>query len=272
MAFYGTNPTGGYFKMTPRATVPTFPGTYGHGDKEGTFYFNDGSGTISSGLYVYVAGTDNAFVSITPTVNAALLTTGQLAPDRGGVPVGTIIAWAGSSTGTGTAAPPAGYLLCNGGSYSQSGAYSTLYDKIAGRFGNGTDSTGSTTFAVPDLQGYFLRGATNDSTRDPNTSTRTVITHGTTTYNTYDPGSYEADAFQDHRHTQDLYGRQQAAGASCGPNWSNEPHTASCSQTQVNSDTDGGYTASSTGGTARTSSETRPKNVYVNYYIKYIAT
>ena len=53
MAFYGTNPTGGYFKMTPRATVPTFPGTYGPGDKEGTLYFNDGSGTITAGLWVF---------------------------------------------------------------------------------------------------------------------------------------------------------------------------------------------------------------------------
>ena len=67
MAFYGTNPTGGYFKMTPRATVPTFPGTYGHGDKEGTFYFNDGSGTITAGLWVY-QGT--GFAAITKNTEA----------------------------------------------------------------------------------------------------------------------------------------------------------------------------------------------------------
>jgi len=264
MAFYGTNPTGGYFKMTPRATVPTFPGTYGPGDKEGTFYFNDGSGTITAGLWVF-QGT--AFAAITKNTDATELITGQVAPDRGGVPIGTVIAFAGA-----VAEAPSGYLFCNGGSYSQSGAYSSLYTAIKGRFGNGTDSTGSTTFAVPDIQGRFLRGATNDSTRDPNTSTRTVITHGTTTYNTYDPGSLQEDAFQDHRHTQSLNGVQQSAGASCAPNWSNEPHTASCGQPQTNSDVDGGYTSSTVGSTARTSAETRPKNVYVNYYIKYIAT
>lgn len=264
MAFYGTNPTGGYFKMTPQGTEPAFPSTYGPSDKEGTFYFNDGSGTITAGLWVF-QGT--AFAAITKNTDATELITGQLAPDRGGVAIGTIIAFGGA-----VAQAPSGYLFCNGGSYSQSGAYASLYAAILGRFGNGTDATGATTFAVPDLQGYFLRGATADSTRDPDYASRTVITHGTTTYNTYDPGSYEADAFQDHRHTQSLYGRQQDPGANCGPNWSNEPHSASCSQPQINSDVDGGYTASTTGSTARISAETRPKNVYVNYYIKYIST
>lgn len=264
MAFFGTNPTGGYFKMTPRATVPSFPSTYGHSDKEGTFYFNDGSGTITAGLWVY-QGT--GFAAITKNTDAAELITGQLASDRGGVPIGAIIAFAGA-----VAQAPAGYLLCNGGSYSQSGAYSSLYAAIKGRFGNGTDSTGSTTFAVPDLQGRFLRGATNDTSRDPNTGTRTVITHGTTTYNTYDPGSLQEDAFQDHRHQQTLNGREQTAGQNCAPNWSNEPFTANCSQPQTNTDDDGGFGSSTVGGTPKTSAETRPKNVYVNYYIKYIST
>ena len=239
MAFYGTNPTGGYFKMTPRATVPTFPGTYGHGDKEGTFYFNDGTGTITSGLYVYVAGTDNAFVSITPNVDAALLTTGQLASDRGGVPIGGVITYAGP-----VGSAPLGYLLCDGATINASGtsAYAALWSKI----GNDWGGTSATDMKVPDFRGYFLRGLTSDTGRDPDaTSGRTP--QGTGASN--EVGSYQAEQFLSHVHSSyapigEIH--EQAGG------WLLH------SQSQ-NTGAAGG-------------NETRPKNMYVNFYIKYIAT
>ncbi len=260
MAFYGTNPTGGYFKMTPRATVPTFPSTYGHGDKEGTLYFNDGSGTITAGLWVY-QGT--GFAAITKNTDATELITGQLAPDRGGVAVGTIIAWAGASTGTGTAAPPAGYILCNGSTPGGTGAYAALYAAIGNKWG-GTDAA---SMKIPDLRGKFIRMVDHGAGVDPNAGTRVANDTGGNTGDNV--GSYQADAFQDHRHNLTLNGYEQAYGQGPG-GWSAEPHLHYSGMNKPSDD--GGYTSSTTGGTASISAETRPKNVYVEFYIKYIST
>jgi microcystin-dependent protein len=246
MAFYGTNPTGGYFKMTPQGTEPAFPGTYGPGDKEGTFYFNDGTGTITSGLYVF-QGT--AFASITPNVDASSFTSGQLPPDRGGVPVGTIIAWAGASTGTGTAAPPTGYILCNGGTPGGTGAYAALYAAIVNKWG-GTDAA---TMRLPDLRGQFLRGVDHGAGVDPDASTRTAkYTGGNTGDNV---GSYQDDAYETHTH-----GYTAGTGTRMGDGytWHNEVQNLAAKV--------------STAGTGTSSTETRPDNVYVEFYIKYIST
>ena len=246
MAFYGNNPTGGYFKMTPQATIPTFPGTYGHSDKEGTFYFNDGSGTITAGLWVY-QGT--AFAAITKNTDATELITGQLAPARGGVAVGTIVAWAGASSGTGTAAPPLGYLLCNGSTPGGTGDYAALFAVIANKWG-GTDAA---SMVVPDLRGKFLRMVDHGTGVDPDAATRVVNTAGGTTGDNV--GSYQADAYQSHTH-----------GGIPVP--AHEYPTGSTRQ----ANTDYSGTRQSTTGTGTSSTETRPKNVYVEFYIKYIST
>lgn len=49
---------------------------------------------------------------------------------------------------------PAGYLLCDGSEVSRT-TYAALYAKISARVGPGN---GTTTFNLPDLRGYFLRG------------------------------------------------------------------------------------------------------------------
>ena len=255
MAFYGTNPTGGYFKMTPQGTEPTFPGTYLAADKVGTFYYNSGTGTITAGLYVF-QGT--AFASITPNIDASSFTTGQLPADRGGVPVGTIIAWAGASTGTGTAAPPAGYILCKGGTPGGTGAYAALYAAIVNKWG-GTDAA---TMRLPDLRGQFLRGVDHGAGVDPDASSRTAKYAGGNTADNV--GSYQDDAFQDHRHNLTLNGYEQAYGQGAG-GWSAEPHVHYSGMNKPSDD--GGYTASTVGGTATVSAETRPKNIYVDYIL-----
>jgi microcystin-dependent protein len=242
MAFYGTNPTGGYFKMTPRATVPTFPGTYGHSDKEGTFYFNDGSGTITAGLWVY-QGT--GFAAITKNTDATELITGQLAPARGGVPVGTIIAWAGASTGTGTGAPPTGYILCNGSTPGGTGAYAALYDAIGNKWG-GTDAA---SMKIPDLRGKFIRMVDHGAGNDPNASTRVENNTGGNTGDNV--GSYQADEFKSHTHSY-IYLNGGVTHGQSGSVHKEDPSSE---------------TTGATGG-----SETRPKNVYVEFYIKYIST
>lgn len=63
-------------------------------------------------------------------------------PDR------PLIIWEPSTT------PPAGYLKANGAVISRT-AYAWLFSRIDTTFGAGD---GSTTFAVPDLRGEFLRG------------------------------------------------------------------------------------------------------------------
>ncbi len=64
-----------------------------------------------------------------------------------GVPAGTIVAFGG-----GTA--PAGWLLCDGGSYSTTGAYESLFAALGHTWGGSGD-----TFRVPDFRGRALVGA-----------------------------------------------------------------------------------------------------------------
>ena len=68
----------------------------------------------------------------------------------GGVPAGSITAFGASS-------PPSGWLECNGATISRS-TYATLFAAISTSFGAGD---GSSTFALPDLRGEFIRGWDN---------------------------------------------------------------------------------------------------------------
>jgi microcystin-dependent protein len=104
-----------------------------------------------------------------------------------------------------------------------------------------------THFNVPDLRGRFLRGVDGGAGNDPDTLTRTASNTGGNTGDNV--GSLQADAFQTHSHGIPF---NQTAGA-----------------TNVG----GGQPPNDTGNTGapasgNVSSETRPKNVYVNYIIK----
>ena len=68
----------------------------------------------------------------------------------GSVPVGTIITHAAST------APTGNWLPCDGRSLSTAGLYANLYSIIGTTYGSGTG-----TFNVPDLRGYFVRGWEN---------------------------------------------------------------------------------------------------------------
>lgn len=69
-----------------------------------------------------------------------------------GVPIGAIIPYAGSTA-------PFGTLICNGAAISRS-AYPELFEAIGTTWGAGD---GSSTFNIPDLRGYFLRGVGGNS-------------------------------------------------------------------------------------------------------------
>lgn len=71
------------------------------------------------------------------------------------MPIGTIISFMGTI-------PPENYLACDGTEYNIED-YSALADFFEVQFGtkNNFGGDGTTTFALPDLQGNFLRGTGN---------------------------------------------------------------------------------------------------------------
>jgi microcystin-dependent protein len=137
-----------------------------------------------------------------------------------GVPTGTVIYFASSTA-------PAGFLKANGALVSRT-TYAALFAAIGTTFGAGD---GSTTFALPDLRGEFVRGW--DDARGVD-SGRTF-------------GSAQADAFRSHTHPAAV------GGSAYGGYW----------QPGSNMYTTGTETGASGG------SETRPRNVALLACIKY---
>lgn len=159
------------------------------------------------------------------------------------VPAGTVISNMSEDT-------PGGYLYCDGSAVSRT-TYADLYAAIGDASGEGD---GSTTFNLPDLRGYFLRGQDDSEGNDPNAGSRTAQTTGGNTGDNV--GSEQPDAMQSHLHT---FTKEGGTGSYGGGAIGSDGGTASTTAPIV----DGAN------GTPRTSSETRPKNVNVRYYIKF---
>ena len=172
-----------------------------------------------------------------------------------GVPTGTILAHAANT-------PPTGFLECNGSNISRS-TYATLFSTISTTFGVGD---GSSTFALPDLRGQFIRGWANTGSTD---ASRVF-------------GSTQTDQNKNHTHTTDstsLTGgiRKISEGFGAGGSATgvftktadgNNTITGSSSTSPVGGvDFDGTHThtiSSSGGGT-----EARPTNLALMYIIKF---
>jgi microcystin-dependent protein len=148
------------------------------------------------------------------------------------VPTGAVMPFAMNSA-------PSGWLAANGSAVSRT-TYAALFAAIGTTYGTGD---GSTTFTLPDLRGYFVRGA---GTNADGTASEAF-------------GTKQADAFQGHRHT--VTTKTSFNLASSGPSnnsgWFNVTQTSS----DPVSDT--------VNGTPRTASETRPKNIALLYCIKF---
>jgi hypothetical protein len=86
-----------------------------------------------------------------------------------GPPAGAVQAYAQATC-------PAGWLSANGTAVSRT-TYANLYTALGVMYGSGN---GSTTFNVPNYQGYFLRGWNNGSGIDPDAASRTARGDGTT--------------------------------------------------------------------------------------------
>jgi hypothetical protein len=165
-------------------------------------------------------------------------------------PPGTVVAYMGTN------APP-GWLLCDGSLVSRTND-ATLFSVIGTASGSGD---GSTTFNLPDLRGVFLRGMNGSRSdsfadSDDNTTLRTNIFTGGNTGNAV--GSYQQDAFAAHYHQTTMSDNNGVANT-----WGNPlGHGVGG---EFSGTSDGGIDPTSTVG----GSETRPKNAYVNYIIKY---
>lgn len=150
--------------------------------------------------------------------------------------IGSIAAFAMSSA-------PSGWLVCNGAAYAIAD-YGDLYGVIGTTWGaltDGAGNSGTTHFVVPDLRGEFLRGFDNGQGNDPDAASRTG---GDAV------GSSQTDEFKSHNHTIPMHSPSNTSKADRPP-WDSQG-TNSTAYTNVS------------GG-----NETRPRNKYVQYCIKY---
>ena len=178
-----------------------------------------------------------------PTPRAKLDVNGRIMDKTGFVmPVGTILPYGGTTA-------PTGWLLCNGTAYARTGVLADLCAIIGTAFG----APDANNFNVPDLRGQFLRGTNSGSGVDPDAAGRTALKTGGNTGDTV--GSKQTDGFKAHNHTGTI------PAGSCGE--------GSCSSNAVlkGNVQSAGSTALSIANTG--SNETRPKNVNVNFIIKY---
>jgi microcystin-dependent protein len=161
------------------------------------------------------------------------------------VPVGSVIAFAGTSA-------PTNYKICDGSSLSRS-----EYAKLFSAIGTAHGAPDADSFNLPDYRGRFLRGVDGSAGNDPDKATRTAMATGGSTGNNV--GSVQSDAFQGHWHNINRSDTLNAGGTQIA----NGSGSVSADTYVKNPVTDG------VNGVPRTSSETRPKNAYVNYIIKY---
>jgi len=173
-----------------------------------------------------------------------------------GVPVGTILAHAANT-------PPSGFLECNGSAISRS-TYATLFSTIQTTFGVGD---GSSTFALPDLRGQFIRGWANTGSTDASRAF----------------GSSQTDQNKNHTHTSDsntLSGTVTHMSATLAQNPGSASGVFSKGTTQAAIGAPSGgsgsasalvfdgthsHTISSSGG----GTEARPTNIALMYIIKF---
>ena len=158
------------------------------------------------------------------------------APSPSQIPAGATILWH-------TATAPSGYLELDGSAINRI-TYADLFAAIGTFYGVGD---GATTFDLPDSRGEFLRGWDHGAGNDPDAAGRTDRGDGTTGDNI---GTKQADAFESHIHTTN------ASISSDGNSGSQVMQDNLNNATPVPTNATGG-------------NETRPRNIYVMYCIKY---
>ncbi len=187
--------------------------------------------TFTSGTPINASQVNQNFANLKTAVEAA-------------VPVGTVYAY------TGTTAPD-GFLICNGNAYPKS-SYPALAALLETANGSRFGAPDTSTFRVPDLRGRFLRGVNDASGNDPDADNRVAAYFGGSTGDNI--GSYQLDDFRSHTHTYSTNGGTDNDRDDSHPGVG-MAYPGNLIQTGA---------SPTTGG-----NETRPKNVYVNFIIKY---
>lgn len=176
-------------------------------------------------------------------------------------PAGAIIGFGGSIS-----SPPGKWLKCDGTAYGKA-QYPDLMKAIGNNYGG--DAAG--TLNVPDLRGYFLRGTSHDTGRDPDASKRHASNKGGNEghkigsaqfYATAPPRALRLIAEGNHVHHVDKV--PQASGYAA--RGARGPAAFNCmvwTENQTISSESGDHTHTLTGG----DKETRPENIYVDFMI-----
>jgi microcystin-dependent protein len=165
-------------------------------------------------------------------------------------PIGAIVAFAGSKT-----EQPPGWELCDG-KLMNSIDYIELFKIIGYRWGKGINEG---EFMLPNLEGVFLRGTDYSKVVDPDVGVRS-----NSMGETGEVGSFQSDTLQN------ITGN--ISGIKCDNNGLGAD--GAFTPAAYTGDGDGGESRTcfnvsfNAAKVVRTSSETRPKNAYVNYLIR----
>ncbi|MCI5197688.1 MAG: tail fiber protein [Candidatus Electrothrix sp. AW5] len=160
-------------------------------------------------------------------------------------PTGSIMAYYGSTA-------PDGWLMCDGMALNDSSLADQRFDAIKAFL----QAEGKT--ALPDLRGVFLRGRDSFSTA--------AGEKGLDPDGARELGTYQEDAFQGHRHR---------VGYRIGPAVDGSVNFGMFAKDYINKTADDSIEyvqqpiSDGNNGTPRFTVETRPKNIAVNYIIKY---
>lgn len=161
------------------------------------------------------------------------------------VPVGSVFTFAGNTA-------PAGYLKANGAVLNR-GTYAALFAAIGTAFGAGD---GSSTFAIPDLRGEFVRGW--DDTRGVDAGRALGGFQGSANLSHSHTGTAESAGAHSHtvQRTAES-GNALALAYTIAESTSGFPTSTAGAHTHA-------VTVGATGGT-----ESRPRNIALLYCIKY---
>jgi len=167
------------------------------------------------------------------------------------MPVGAVIQFSGTTL-------PANWLECDGSAISRATYVdlNTLYSNDGYLWGNGN---GTTTFNLPDLRGYFLRGRSTGAAVDPD-GPRALA-------------NVQADAIKDHKHFEfanasvDIANPIDNASQAAKHTTSGSADAGEAIITKSATAATLGLTSDPTAGGA---TETRPKNVAIIYIVKVL--
>ena len=199
--------------------------------------------------------------------NPALPPTSPPSTPLGGIPIGTIMAFGGECSPENLAMlERSGWLPCDGralrrlDSHGTPTPYADLFQVIGENFGEGYDrdidpeksggspGTKQGEFNLPDCRGRFLRGVDAGTGRDPDAASRSAMRQGGNIGDKV--GSVQSDEMKSHSHRYrygNATGRRHVYGNTDAQPVGSRPRDTG-----------------TTGG-----SETRPKNIYVNWIIKF---